>query len=237
VILQALLDGGYLDGECLTVSGQTLAEAVAAAPAVDGKVVRAPAQALSPNGGLVVLKGNLCPDGALIKVAGLQSLTSTGPALVFENEEDCMQVVRARTYAAGSVIIIRNEGPQGGPGMREMLGGTALIDGQGMGEKVALLTDGRFSGATRGLCIGHISPEAAVGGPLALVQNGDTMRIDATAGTMDVVLPDQELALRRARWRPVAAPPLGDTLGKYAAVVGPAHLGAVTHSGNVNRTG
>jgi dihydroxy-acid dehydratase len=234
VILRALLDGGYLHGECLTVRGQTLAEVVAAAPAVDGKVVRTPAQALSPNGGLVVLKGNLCPDGALIKVAGLKALTFTGPALVFENEEDCMAVVRERIYAAGAVIIIRNEGPKGGPGMREMLGVTALIYGQGMGEKVALLTDGRFSGATRGMCIGHISPEAAVGGPLALVQNGDTIRVDAAAGTMNVVLSDQELAARRAQWRPAAAPSLGGTLEKYAAVVGPAHLGAVTHSGKVN---
>jgi len=234
VILRALLDGGYLHGECLTVRGQTLAASVAAASAVDGKVVRTPAQALSPNGGLVVLKGNLCPDGALIKVAGLKALTFTGPALVFENEEDCMTVVRERTYAAGAVIIIRNEGPKGGPGMREMLGVTALIYGQGMGEKVALLTDGRFSGATRGMCIGHISPEAAVGGPLALVQNGDTIRIDAAAGTMNVVLSDQELAARRAQWRPAAVPSLGGTLEKYAAVVGPAHLGAVTHSGKVN---
>jgi dihydroxy-acid dehydratase len=234
VILRALLDGGYLHDECLTVYGQTLAESVAAAPAVDGKVVRPPAQALSPNGGLVVLKGNLCPDGALIKVAGLKALTFTGPALVFENEEDCMAVVRERTYTAGAVIIIRNEGPKGGPGMREMLGVTALIYGQGMGEKVALLTDGRFSGATRGMCIGHISPEAAVGGPLALVQNGDSIRIDAAAGTMNVLLSDRELAARRARWRPVVAPSLGGTLEKYAAVVGPAHLGAVTHSGKVN---
>jgi dihydroxy-acid dehydratase len=167
-------------------------------------------------------------------VAGLKALTFTGPALGFENEEDCMAVVRERTYAAGAVIIIRNEGPKGGPGMREMLGVTALIYGQGMGEKVALLTDGRFSGATRGMCIGHISPEAAVGGPLALVQNGDTIRVDAAAGTMNVVLSDQELAARRAQWRPAAAPSLGGTLEKYAAVVGPAHLGAVTHSGKVN---
>jgi len=146
-------------------------------------------------------------------------------------------VVRARTYAAGAVIIIRNEGPKGGPGMREMLGVVALIYGQGMGEKVALLTDGRFSGAMRGMCIGHISPEAAVGGPLALVQNGDTIRIDAAAGTINVILSDQELTLRQAQWCPAALPPLGGTLGKYAAVVGPAHLGAVTHSGNVNWTG
>jgi dihydroxy-acid dehydratase len=197
-------------------------------------VVRTPAQALSPHGGLVVLKGNVCPDGALIKVAGLQSLSFTGPALVFESEEDCMAVIRERTYAAGTALIMRNEGPKGGPGMREMLGVTALIYGQGMGEAVALLTDGRFSGATRGMCIGHMSPEAAVGGPLALVQNGDTIRIDAAAGTINVVLSDQELAARRAVWRPAALPPLGGTLEKYAAVVGPAHLGAVTHSGQVH---
>lgn len=234
VILRALLDGGYLHGECLTVSGRTLAESLATAPAVDGKVVRTTSQALSPNGGVIVLKGNLCPDGALLKVAGLTSLTFSGPALVFENEEDCMAVVRERSYAPGAVIIIRNEGPKGGPGMREMLGVTALIYGQGMGEKVALLTDGRFSGATRGMCIGHASPEAAIGGPLALVQNGDTIRIDAAAGTIHVALSEPELASRQAQWRPQVSPPLGGTLEKYAAVVGPAHLGAVTHSGKVN---
>jgi len=234
VILRALLDGGYLHGECPTVDGQSLAQALAPAPAADGSVVRSTAQALSPNGGLVVLKGNVCPDGALIKVAGLTSLTFEGPALVFENEEDCMAVVRERSYAAGAVIIIRNEGPKGGPGMREMLGVTALIYGQGMGENVALLTDGRFSGATRGMCIGHASPEAAVGGPLALVQNGDVIHIDAAAGAINVALSEPELAARRADWRLPASVPQGGALEKYAALVGPAHLGAVTHSGNVN---
>jgi len=151
-----------------------------------------------------VLKGNLCPDGALIKVAGLKALTFTGPALVFENEEDCMAVVRERTYAAGAVIIIRHEGQKRAGYARDARGDGSYI-WPGMGEKVALLTDGRFSGATRGMCIGHISPEAAVGGPLALVQNGDTIRIDAADGTMNVVLSDQELAARRAQWRPAAA--------------------------------
>ena len=234
VILRALLDGGYLHGECLTLTGQTLAASLATAPPVDGAVVRTPDQALSPSGGVVVLKGNLCPDGALLKVAGLKSLTFEGPALVFDNEEDCMAVVRQRTYTPGSVLIIRYEGPKGGPGMREMLGVTALIYGQGMGEQVALLTDGRFSGATRGMCIGYVCPEAAVGGPLALVHNGDRIRIDARAGTINVALSEAEIARRRAQWQPLQRTRLGGALEKYAALVGPANLGAVTHSGNVH---
>jgi len=233
VILRALLDNGYVYGECLTVSGQTLAASLATAPDVDGKVVRATAQALSPSGGVVVLKGNLCPDGALLKVAGLTSPTFTGPALVFENEEACMAVVRERAYTPGVVMIIRNEGPKGGPGMREMLGVTALIYGQGMGEKVALLTDGRFSGGTRGMCIGYACPEAAMGGPLALVRNGDMIRINAAARTISIDLSTQELEKRREQWRPPEYTRLGGLLEKYAAVVGPANLGAVTHSGNV----
>lgn len=203
-------------------------------PPVDGQVVRATDQSISPNGGVVVLKGNLCPDGALLKVAGLKSLTFTGPALVFENEEACMAVVRDRAYAPGTVLIIRNEGPKGGPGMREMLGVTALIYGQGMGEQVALLTDGRFSGATRGMCIGYACPEAAVGGPLALVQNGDRIRIDAAAGTIDVELTEQDFKTRQAHWQPPRHAQLGGLLEKYAAGVGPANLGAVTHSGKVD---
>jgi dihydroxy-acid dehydratase len=233
VILRALLAGGYLHGHCLTVTGQTMAEALRLAPPVDGAVVRSTAQALSATGGVVVLKGNLCPDGALLKVAGLKSLRFEGPALVFDNEEDCMYVVRQRSYPPGVVIIIRYEGPKGGPGMREMLGITALLYGQGMGEQVALLTDGRFSGATRGMCIGYASPEAAVGGPLALVQNGDRIRIDAAAGTIHVDVPAPEWSRRRAQWQSPAPTRLGGTLEKYAALVGPANLGAVTHSGNV----
>jgi len=232
VVLKELLKGGYLHGDCPTVTGRTLAEELAQAPDADGSVIRPIKKPISPDGGLVVLKGNLCPDGALLKVAGLKQLTFEGPALVFESEEACMATIHARSYGEGSVIIIRNEGPKGGPGMREMLGVTALIYGQGMGEKVALITDGRFSGATRGMCIGYACPEAAVGGPLALIENGDRIRIDATKRTISVDLSDAELARRRAAWKPRAARRLAGTLEKYAAVVGQANLGAVTHSGN-----
>ena len=232
-IFKALLKGGFLHGECPTVTGRSLADNVAEAPEPDGEVVRSVDAALSPTGGIVVLKGNLCPDGALLKVAGLNRLQHEGPALVFDNEEACAEAVRSSAYAAGDVIIIRNEGPRGGPGMREMLGVTALIYGQGMGEQVALLTDGRFSGATRGMCIGYASPEAAIGGPLALIENGDIVRIDAAAKTIDVNLSDAELAARRARWRTPDQGHLAGALQKYAATVGPANLGAVTHAGQV----
>jgi dihydroxy-acid dehydratase len=180
------------------------------------------------SGGLVVLKGNLAPDGALIKVAGLKSLTFEGRARVFDSEEACAEVVRKKSYQAGDVLVIRYEGPKGGPGMREMLGVTALIYGQGMGEKVALLTDGRFSGATRGMMVGYVSPEAAAGGALALVKNGDVIRIDAAKGTLNVQLSSTELKKRKAK-----APrrELSGVLQKYEALVGPANLGAVTHSG------
>ncbi len=233
VILKALLEGGLLHGDCPTVAGSTLAESLAEAREPDGEVVRSTDDALLPSGGVVVLKGNLCPDGALLKVAGLRKLVHEGPALIFENEEACVEVVRSGSYARGSVIVIRNEGPRGGPGMREMLGVTALIYGQGRGEEVALLTDGRFSGATRGMCIGYASPEAAVGGPIALVENGDIVRIDAAACTIDVKLSAQELAARRSRWQPPDQAHLAGALQKYAAAVGPANLGAVTHAGQV----
>jgi dihydroxy-acid dehydratase len=176
-------------------------------------------------GGLVVLKGNLAPDGALIKVAGLKSLVFEGRARVFDCEEDCADVVRKRKYSAGEILVIRYEGPKGGPGMREMLGITALIYGQGMGEKVALLTDGRFSGATRGMMIGYVSPEAAAGGPLALLKDGDRVRIDAQRGTLKVFA---DLSKRKAK---MPRRVVSGVLEKYAAQVGPAHLGAVTHSG------
>jgi dihydroxy-acid dehydratase len=186
---------------------------------------------LHASGGVVVLKGNLASSGALIKIAGLRSLVFAGPARVFECEEDCSSAIQSRRYAAGDVIVIRNEGPKGGPGMREMLGVTALLYGQGMGEKVALLTDGRFSGATRGMMIGYVSPEAAIGGALALVRDGDPIRIDAEAGTIDLLIGEDELAARRAAWSPRPRLQFAGTLEKYAALVGPAHLGAVTHSG------
>ena len=233
VLLKEMLKNGVLHGECLTVDGRTLAEAIADAPAPDGQVFLNREEAISETGGVVVLKGNLCPDGALLKVAGLKSQFHEGPALVFENEEACMAVIRDRAYAKGSVIVIRNEGPKGGPGMREMLGVTAIIYGQGMGEKVALLTDGRFSGATRGMCIGYASPEAASGGPIGLIRTGDVIRIDGLTRTIDVNVTDEEMAERRKYWVPPDVSKLAGAQQKYAATVGPANLGAVTHAGNV----
>ena len=234
VILKELLRGGHIDGTVPTVTGEHLADALAAAPAPDGAVVRHLETALLPTGGVVVLTGNLCPDGALLKVAGLRQPIFAGRARVFDGEEAAMAVIAARRYAAGDVIIIRYEGPKGGPGMREMLGITALIYGQGMGEQVALLTDGRFSGATRGLCIGYAGPEAAVGGPLALVEDGDAIRIDGLAGTVELQVAEEVIARRRHRWQPPARAKLSGLLQKYAAQVGPAHLGAVTHDGAVD---
>jgi dihydroxy-acid dehydratase len=233
-IVRTLIAHGHLHGDTPTVTGETLAQACAGAPTPDGNVIRPADQPLSRNGGVIVLKGNLAPDGALIKIAGLASLVHEGPARVFESEEECTAVIRARAYQAGEVMVIRNEGPRGGPGMREMLGPTALIYGQGMGEKVALVTDGRFSGATRGLCIGYVSPEAAAGGPIALIRNGDRVRIDAPARRIDVLIEDAEIDRRRAAWKPRRRPtPLAGVLEKYAREVGSAHLGAVTHSGNL----
>jgi dihydroxy-acid dehydratase len=184
-----------------------------------------------PDGGVAVLKGNLCPDGAVIKVAGLKSLVFEGVARVFEDEEACVDAVRHRNYAAGDVLVIRNEGPVGGPGMREMLGVTALIYGQGMGEKVALITDGRFSGATRGMCIGYVSPESFVGGALALVRDGDRIRIDAGARRLDLMIDDDEFAGRRQAWKPRPPRHRAGALAKYARLVGQAPGGAVTHDG------
>jgi dihydroxy-acid dehydratase len=235
VILKSLLDGGHLHGECLTITGRSMAAELQAIAGPDGAVVHSCTAALAPTGGVVVLKGNLAPDGALLKVAGLRVLQHRGPARVFESEEHCLEAIREKRYAAGDVIVIRNEGPRGGPGMREMLGITALIYGQGNGEKVALITDGRFSGATRGLCIGYVSPEAASDGAIGLLCNGDLIAIDARASvlTMTVELHDDELARRRANRPAGVAKHLGGLLEKYAATVGPANLGAVTHSGNV----
>jgi dihydroxy-acid dehydratase len=199
----------------------------------DGEVVRSCAKPIAPSGGLVVLKGNLAPDGALLKVAGLKRLEHRGPVRVFESEERCLEAVRSLAYAPGDVIVIRNEGPRGGPGMREMLGITALIYGQGNGEKVALVTDGRFSGATRGMCIGYVCPEAATDGPIGLLRDGDIVAIDARPEvcSLRVDLDEKELAVRRARRGPPPARRLGGLLEKYAAQVGSAHRGAVTHSG------
>jgi dihydroxy-acid dehydratase len=234
VILRELLEKGYLHGDALTWTGRTLAEELQGAKAPDGEVVRRVEDALSRDGGVAVLKGNLCPEGALLKIAGLKTLVHSGPARVFECEEEAQAAVQNRRYEAGDVIVIRNEGPKGSPGMREMLGITALLYGQGMGDQVALLTDGRFSGATRGLCIGYAGPEAAAGGPIAALRDGDRIHIDARAGerSIRVDLSAPEIAQRLAARTPRSAPQ-GGLLEKYAATVRPAHQGAVTHSGGV----
>jgi len=231
VVIRELVESGHVDGTCLTITGRTIAEEYGGANAPDGEVIFNSAKPIMRDGGVAVLKGNLCPDGAVIKVAGLKSLLFEGRARVFEDEESCVEAVRNRNYAAGEVLVIRNEGPVGGPGMREMLGVTALIYGQGMGEKVALITDGRFSGATRGMCIGYVSPESFVGGPLALVQSGDPIRIDAAARRMDLLVDDGELARRREAWTPRPPRHRAGALAKYARLVGQAPGGAVTHGG------
>ncbi len=231
VIIGALIRSGHIDGSCMTITGRSMAEEYGMAPAPDGQVVREPSAPIAPDGGVAILRGNLCPDGAVIKVAGLRSLVFEGRARVFESEADCVACVRARGYEAGEVLIIRNEGPVGGPGMQEMLGVTALIYGQGMGEKVALVTDGRFSGATRGMCIGYVAPEAAIGGPIGLLRDGDPIRIDCAAHTMDAMLGEAEWAARRANWTPRPAKHRAGVLAKYAKLVGQAPGGAVTHAG------
>ena len=236
VVLRELLRTGHLHGDVLTYTGRTLAQELATANAPDGQVVRSVEQALSLDGGLAVLKGNLCPDGALLKTAGLKTLVHRGPARVFESEEQAQAAVQAMRYQPGDVLVIRNEGPKGSPGMREMLGITALLYGQGMGDKVALLTDGRFSGATRGLCIGYAGPEAADRGPIAALRDGDIVTIDARpeARSISVQLSDAELAQRLAALPATAVPPRGGLLEKYALTVRPSHQGAVTHSGAVH---
>ncbi|MBX3609874.1 MAG: dihydroxy-acid dehydratase [Hydrogenophaga sp.] len=234
MVLKTLLAGGHIHGDVLTLDGERLADALQRWPDADGTIVRQCNQAIHASGGVTVLRGNLCPDGALLKIAGLRSLQFTGPARVFDSEEACMRAVSDRAYQAGEVLVIRNEGPKGGPGMREMLSVTAAIYGQGMGESVALLTDGRFSGATRGLCIGYVGPEAAEGGPIALVQTGDLIHIDADAGVIELRVDADTLAARRTRWTPPTRARLGGVLEKYALVVRPARQGAVTHSGAVD---
>ncbi|PZQ78450.1 Dihydroxy-acid dehydratase [Xylophilus ampelinus] len=235
VILKALLDGGHLHGHCMTITGRTLAEELQTAAAPDGEVVVSVRDAIAPTGGVAVLKGNLAPNGALVKVAGLKKLQHRGPARIFESEEHCMEAVNKLSYNPGDVLIVRNEGPKGGPGMREMLGITALIYGQGMGEQVALVTDGRFSGATRGLCVGYVSPEAAADGMIGFLRDGDMVAIDARPDALQlhVELSDREIERRRAER--AASPPvhrrLGGLLQKYAAVVRSAHEGAITHDG------
>jgi dihydroxy-acid dehydratase len=234
-VMKELARGGLLHLDCMTASGRTLGEELERIDAgADGRVIHPVDKPLSPTGGVVGLKGNLAPEGAIVKVAGMteDQLRFAGPARVFECEEDAFEAVKARRYREGEVIVIRNEGPRGGPGMREMLSTTAALSGQGMGKKVALITDGRFSGATRGFCVGHVGPEAALGGPIALVRDGDTITLDATTGEISVDLPVEELDRRRQAWggpRPTIY--TSGALWKYAQQVGPTRLGAVTHPG------
>jgi len=232
LLMKTLLDNGFLHGDCLTVTGRTMAENLASVkwnPHQD--VVRPADKPITVTGGVVGMKGNLAPDGAIVKVAGMSVLKFTGPARVFDCEEDAFEAVDKRTYKEGEVLVIRYEGPKGGPGMREMLATTAALYGQGMGTKVALITDGRFSGATRGFCVGHVGPEAAVGGPIGLIRNGDLIELDAEAGTLNVKLSDAELAERRKTWKPRETGAGSGALWKYAQQVGPAIKGAVTHPG------
>lgn len=235
--MKTLLDGGFLDPEPLTVTGRTLGENIEEVTwNPDQKVFYAFDNPITPTGGVVGLRGSLAPEGAIVKVAGMHRLQFTGPARVFECEEDAFQAVEHRTIEEGSVIVIRYEGPKGGPGMREMLATTAALYGLGLGEKVALITDGRFSGATRGFCIGHVGPEAADGGPIALVEDGDTIAIDAEAGTIDILLEPAVLDARRAKWQPRAHDYQSGALWRYAQNVGPAWRGAVTHPGAARET-
>ncbi|WP_294336745.1 dihydroxy-acid dehydratase [uncultured Sphingomonas sp.] len=237
MLMKTMLGEGLLHGDCLTVTGKTLAENIDQVTwNPDQKVIYDAKSPITPTGGVVGLRGSLAPDGAIVKVAGMQRLQFEGPARVFDCEEDTFAAVEARDIAEGSVVVIRYEGPKGGPGMREMLSTTAALYGQGLGEKVALITDGRFSGATRGFCIGHVGPEAAEGGPIALVQDGDMIRIDAEAGTIDLLVDDAVLAERRAAWTPRTNDYQSGALWRYAQNVGPAWAGAVTHPGANSET-
>lgn len=232
LLMKTLLDHGFLHGDCMTVTGRTIAENLSSVrwnPEQD--VVRAANKPLTPTGGVVGLRGNLAPDGAIVKVAGMTNLRFSGPARCFDGEEACFEAVKARNYKEGDVLVIRYEGPRGGPGMREMLSTTAALYGQGMGDKVALITDGRFSGATRGFCIGHVGPEAAIGGPIGLLRDGDIITIDAVAGTLEVQLSAEELKSRSEQWTPREGNFGSGYLWKYAQQVGPAVSGAVTHPG------
>jgi len=237
VLMKALLEGGHLHGDCITVTGKTIAENLADVEfPTDQKVVYPTSNPLSPTGGVVGLRGNLAPEGAIVKVAGMKVLEFTGPARCFDSEEEAFQAVQDRTYKEGEVLVIRYEGPKGGPGMREMLATTAALYGQGVGDKVALITDGRFSGATRGFCIGHVGPEAAVGGPIGLLQDGDMITINANTGEISVDLTDDELAARKANWKPRETNYNSGTIWKYAQTVGSAETGATTHPGAKKET-
>jgi len=237
MVMKTLLDGGFLDPSPMTASGKTLGENIEEITwNPDQKVIYSFDKPLSPTGGVVGLKGSLAPDGAIVKVAGMHRLQFTGPARVFDCEEDTFAAVEARSIREGEVVVIRYEGPKGGPGMREMLSTTAALYGLGMGEKVALVTDGRFSGATRGFCIGHVGPEAADCGPIALVEDGDEIAIDAVAGTIDLNVAADVLAERRKVWQPRSNDYQSGALWRYAQNVGPASKGALTHPGAAAET-
>ncbi|PPC87653.1 MAG: dihydroxy-acid dehydratase [Hyphomicrobium sp.] len=231
-ILKALLEGGVLHGDCMTVTGKTMAENLSSVKFnTEQKIIYPVSNPISPTGGVIGLKGTLAPDGAIVKVAGLKNLQFRGPARCFDCEEDAFHAVETRNYKDGEVLVIRYEGPKGGPGMREMLSTTAALYGQGSGDKVALITDGRFSGATRGFCVGHVGPEAAVGGPIGLIQDGDIISLDAVKGIIDLEVDESELERRRKSW---TLPPnmyQSGALRKFADQVGPARYGAVTHAG------
>ena len=237
VLLKVLLDGGFIHGDCLTVTGQTMADNLKDIVFPEEQdVIRPLSRPLSQTGGVAGLRGTLAPEGAIVKVAGMKKLTFRGPARCFDCEEDAFRAVEERKYQDGDVIVIRYEGPRGGPGMREMLSTTAALYGQGAGDKVALITDGRFSGATRGFCIGHVGPEAAVGGPIGLVRDGDIISMDAEAGRLDLEVSPDELANRKAAWLPPQNQYQSGVLWKYAQEVGPARMGAVTHPGAKKET-
>jgi dihydroxy-acid dehydratase len=232
LLMKTLLDHGFMHGDCITVTGRTMAENLKRVKwNRDQDVIRPADKPLKATGGVVGLKGNLAPEGAIVKVAGMENLRFSGPARCFDGEEACFEAVKTRQYREGDVLVIRYEGPKGGPGMREMLATTAALYGQGMGAKVALITDGRFSGASRGFCIGHVGPEAAVGGPIGLLRDGDIIDIDAEKGTLEVKLGKAELAKRRAAWKAHEVDFTSGYLWKYAEQVGAARGGAVTHPG------
>ena len=235
VVMKELRRAGLMHEDCMTASGFSMGEELDKVEReADGRVIYPVDKPLSKTGGVVGLKGNLAPEGAIVKIAGMaeDEIIFTGPARVFECEEDAFEAVKARTYKEGEVLVIRNEGPAGGPGMREMLATTAALSGQGMGKKVALITDGRFSGATRGFCVGHVGPEAAHGGPIALVEDGDMITLDAIKGEISVDLTDEVLAARKANWKGARETIYSSgALWKYAQLVGATNKGAVTHPG------
>ncbi len=232
LLMKTLLDHGFLNGDCLTVTGRTMAENLKSVKwNADQDVVRPADKPILPTGGVIGLKGNLAPDGAIVKVAGMERLRFSGPARCFDGEEACFEAVKNKKYKEGDVLVIRYEGPKGGPGMREMLSTTAALYGQGMGGKVALITDGRFSGATRGFCVAHIGPEAAVGGPIALLRDGDIIELDAEKATLEVKLTKSELEQRAREWKPRPEEFTSGYLWKYVQQVGAARQGAVTHPG------